>query len=159
VYANDGQAASALLQTLCAGCDYDNLGKARRTPYKFVLMGDVWCGLAKVPGLESEEETTMEEEVKKRKEFCAPLLDSIIRVTRGRQMLFTTKGYLGLGPEAAQIRDLICVLFGVRLSFVLRKVGSRYILIGASYVDGIIDGEILEQVNLRELNVEEFDIQ
>jgi hypothetical protein len=60
----------------------------------------------------------------------------------------THKGHLGLASKHVQTGDIIAILFGGQLPFVLRKVGNHYILIGEAYIDGIMDGEAAKQHDL-----------
>lgn len=72
-----------------------------------------------------------------------------------RRLSTTKKGYLGLGPASMLVRDLICVLKGAEVPFVLRETGEVVrrskslwkkeqllcILVGECYVHGIMDGQ------------------
>ncbi|MCJ1479437.1 hypothetical protein MMC13_008123 [Lambiella insularis] len=60
-----------------------------------------------------------------------------------RKFFTTTKGTIGLGPRSMQPGDLVCVLCGGIVPFILRKDGQRYTLIGEAYVHGIMDGQAL----------------
>ncbi|KAJ9643033.1 hypothetical protein H2201_004835 [Coniosporium apollinis] len=60
------------------------------------------------------------------------------------------KGYVGLCPKSARKGDVIAVLPGGMVPFILRPLNDSqptyYTLVGESYVHGIMDGEaILEQ--------------
>ncbi|KAG9218082.1 hypothetical protein CCMSSC00406_0010241 [Pleurotus cornucopiae] len=62
---------------------------------------------------------------------------------------FTGKGgFVGVGPLEMEIGDVVCVLYGAMVPFVLRPInnseGSLYTLVGECYCDGIMDGEALE---------------
>lgn len=67
---------------------------------------------------------------------------------RGRALLQTQKGLLGLGPYWAQPGDQVWVVAGGRTPLVLRPVpeskGSRAALVGEAYVHGIMNGEVRE---------------
>ena len=61
------------------------------------------------------------------------------------RVYLTQKGYLGLGPATAQVGDLICIFATASTPHVLRAidVGSdRYVLVGETYVHGIMKGQI-----------------
>jgi hypothetical protein len=61
---------------------------------------------------------------------------------RGRKPFVTKKGHLGLGLDHAEPGDVVVVLSGSQVPFVLRKsVSGRYKIVGEAYVDGIMDGE------------------
>lgn len=62
-----------------------------------------------------------------------------------RRLIMTQKQYLGLTSEHVQAGDIIAILVGGQLPFVLRKVHSHYILIGEAYVHGIMDGEAVAE--------------
>jgi hypothetical protein len=65
----------------------------------------------------------------------------------GRKFCTSQKGYYGTVPAAAEAGDLICVLHGCCVPLILRKAASlpadHFVLIGAAYVDGIMDGEVI----------------
>jgi hypothetical protein len=59
-----------------------------------------------------------------------------------RKPFVTAKGRLGLGPDHIKPGDVIAVLIGSQVPFVLRKgVDKKYKIVGEAYVDGIMDGE------------------
>ncbi len=54
-------------------------------------------------------------------------------------------GLMGMAPDEAQVGDIICVLFGGQVLFILRKrEPTGYILIGECYVHGVMDGEAMK---------------
>jgi hypothetical protein len=62
--------------------------------------------------------------------------------TQRRKPFVTAKGHLGLGPHHNKPGDIIAVLSGSQVPFVLRKgVNEKYEIVGEAYVDGIMDGE------------------
>ncbi|KAI9708915.1 MAG: hypothetical protein M1820_003609 [Bogoriella megaspora] len=71
-------------------------------------------------------------------------------------MFRTSKGYFGLGPLQACEGDIIVVLLGGKMPFVLRKVLDYYWLLGQCKVDGIMNGEIIQQQQAGEYEFEEF---
>ena len=64
--------------------------------------------------------------------------------TDGRRLVRTAKGYLGLVPREARTGDMIAILKGGRVPFVLRSRGGSWQLIGASYVHGVMHGEAFD---------------
>lgn len=70
-----------------------------------------------------------------------------VLVTRYRRFAVTRKGYFVLGPDALQTGDVVAVLRGGKVPFVLRKVSGgggdneRWMLVGECYVHGLMDGE------------------
>jgi hypothetical protein len=66
----------------------------------------------------------------------------------------TSKGYMCLGPNAMEAGDVVCILFGCKVPYVLRPVDGHYLLVGDAYVHGIMDGEAMEQLASGELKEE-----
>lgn len=64
-----------------------------------------------------------------------------------RRFFITAKGNLGSGPSEMEPDDKICILFGAKTPFILRRLASttspRYQLVGHAYVHGIMHGEAL----------------
>ena len=70
--------------------------------------------------------------------------------------LFTTKrGYLGLGPELLQPGDVVSVLYGGKVPYILRPKDGHYLLVGDAYVHGIMDGEAVQQCRDGDSSIEE----
>ena len=86
-------------------------------------------------------------------------------VQRSRQLRFdmrcfhTERGYIGFGPLAIEIGDLICVLEGHKAPVILRRQGSHYIFVGDCDVVGIMNGEVLEAVKRGEAEIVEIEIR
>jgi len=59
-------------------------------------------------------------------------------------MLQTSKGHIGLAGEACRAGDVVSILFGAGVPFILRRAGQEFVLIGEAYVHGIMDGEAME---------------
>ncbi|KAK8106967.1 HET-domain-containing protein [Apiospora kogelbergensis] len=74
----------------------------------------------------------------------------------------TRRGYLGTGPHDVQRGDVVCVLMGGAVPFILRPRGDGggYIVIGDAYVHGIMDGELVQdwEEGKAELDIREFRI-
>lgn len=64
----------------------------------------------------------------------------------GRSFFVSGKGYLGLAPKAAKIGDFVCVQLGCDKPLIIRREGDHYLLIGDSYVYGIMNGEVMQDV-------------
>ncbi|KAF2679681.1 hypothetical protein K458DRAFT_113171 [Lentithecium fluviatile CBS 122367] len=61
-----------------------------------------------------------------------------------RQLGLTDKQLLGTFPDETRVGDLVVIFLGAAMPFVLRAVGENYQLVGACYVHGIMDGELVE---------------
>lgn len=78
----------------------------------------------------------------------------IIGKSLGRLPFITGKGHLVLGPEYAERGDFIGLIKGNQVPFILRRrVDEQYQLIGEAYVDGIMDGEAVENRKWCEVNL------
>lgn len=76
----------------------------------------------------------------------------IIGKSLGRLPFVTRKGHLVLGSEYVKQGDLVALIKGAQVPFVLRRhCGEAYQLIGEAFVDGIMDGEAAEDSEFREI--------
>ncbi|KAK5126120.1 hypothetical protein LTR85_011475 [Meristemomyces frigidus] len=80
-----------------------------------------------------------------------------------RRLYRTAKGYFGAGPTHIQEGDVVCVLFGGETPFLLRRREGvdGYLLVGETYVHGIMDGEALDERQIESADhsaVTRFDI-
>ncbi|KAF2185843.1 hypothetical protein K469DRAFT_518658, partial [Zopfia rhizophila CBS 207.26] len=73
---------------------------------------------------------------------------------------FTTeKGFMGVGPSVAREGDLICVLFGGEVPYILRSIeNGHYKMIGQCYTHGIMDGEVIRGAIQGQYRYEDFAI-
>ena len=58
----------------------------------------------------------------------------------------TSQGYLGAGPPGLRDGDQICVLLGCTTPLVVRRVEDHYVVVGACFVWGLMEGEAVEKV-------------
>lgn len=72
---------------------------------------------------------------------------------RGRGFATTRSGYIGLVSPKAQVGDLIVVIMGARIPFVIRKAQGGYLLVGDAYVHGLMEGEALRRSDLRQVDI------
>ncbi|OBT64539.1 hypothetical protein VE03_05297 [Pseudogymnoascus sp. 23342-1-I1] len=69
----------------------------------------------------------------------------IIGKSLGRLPFITRKGHLVLSSEHARQGDFVALIGGAQVPFLLRcRSGGQYQLISEAYVDGIMDGEAME---------------
>ena len=71
----------------------------------------------------------------------------------------TTAGRLALIPDAARSGDIVAIMFGCDVPLVLRPNadGTMHRIVGECYVDGVMDGEAVDQhepEDIRELYLE-----
>ena len=73
--------------------------------------------------------------------------EMVIKACNGRRFFRTKKGYMGLGPKDIRNGDTVSVLRGGQVPFILRKLDETYMLIGESYVHGIMNGEAMNDAD------------
>ncbi|KAK3325073.1 heterokaryon incompatibility protein-domain-containing protein [Apodospora peruviana] len=67
--------------------------------------------------------------------IAAPLIN--------RRVVVTETGRYGLVPSTARMDDCVCICFGAKTPFVVRKVqgsNAEYTLVGECYIHGVMDG-------------------
>lgn len=69
--------------------------------------------------------------------------DSIASVSKGRTFCTTEKGLMGWIPKLSRPGDVVAVLTGGRVPFVLRPNSGYYEMLGDAYIHGIMDGEAM----------------
>ncbi|KAN0112520.1 HET domain containing protein [Hyaloscypha variabilis] len=67
----------------------------------------------------------------------------ILEACRGRKFLVTENGYIGLAPLNAESGDVVFIIPGVSVPFVLREEDGVFRLVGECYVQNFMDGEIV----------------
>ena len=67
--------------------------------------------------------------------------------TNNRRFFITREGHMGLGPRNIEPGDVVCILLGAQVPFVLRAVNDHYVLLGECYCHGIMDGEAVRQAD------------
>ncbi|OLN86983.1 Heterokaryon incompatibility protein 6, OR allele 5 [Colletotrichum chlorophyti] len=63
----------------------------------------------------------------------------------GKRPYMTRQGYVGMAPAGARSGDVVVILLGSRIPYVLRPSGNgmRWCFVGEAYCDGAMDGETL----------------
>jgi hypothetical protein len=76
-----------------------------------------------------------------------------------RTWFLTSRSHVGCGPALMQVGDVVAVLFGARVPFVLRQQqDGRYRLIGDCYVHRMMDGEAIRGCIGGELEGKMFEL-
>ena len=81
---------------------------------------------------------------------------SFQQATTNRRFFITQEGHMGLGPRDIEPGDVVCILLGSQVPFVLRAANDHYMLLGECYCHGIMEGEAVK--GLDEGIVESQDI-
>jgi hypothetical protein len=69
-------------------------------------------------------------------------------IAKGRKQFWGSRGNTGLVPEATQNGDVICMLGGGDIPFVLRPVDGQYQLLGDAYIDISEDLDVQSELDL-----------
>ena len=65
--------------------------------------------------------------------------------SKGRRLAVTSRGGFACVPEQSQVGDVVCVLYGGRVPYVLRPLkDGGYRILGGAYVDGMMYGKALK---------------
>lgn len=72
-------------------------------------------------------------------------LTAMLAAVPNRRPFKSDLDHLGIAPETAEVGDVICILHGATVPFILRpEANGRYRLLREAYVHGIIDGEFID---------------
>jgi hypothetical protein len=68
-----------------------------------------------------------------------------------RKFIVTSEGRMGIGPTGTQPGDVIYVIFGGGVPYILRARESGFLFVGESYIYGLMDGEAIRAWKRSEL--------
>lgn len=74
-------------------------------------------------------------------------------------MSLAREGWLALVPETVQPEDVVAILFGGLVPFILRRHGAGFTLIGECYVENAMDGQIVKHCESFEIEPEVISIR
>ncbi|KAJ4301353.1 hypothetical protein N0V90_003445 [Kalmusia sp. IMI 367209] len=104
------------------------------------------------------------EDYRKYQNSLASFVDDLKTISifiRCLQVFTSRKGYIGLGPKNTRVGDTVHVFLGGNVPFMLRQITQQtstvtqeknYEFLGNCYVQGIMDGEALDGVDVNELD-------
>ena len=81
-----------------------------------------------------------------------------VSIGEDRCFFFSPKEFIGIANGMPLHTDLLTVLLGGQVPFILRKVGDQYTLVGEAYVHGFMDGRAIDMWEQGELEMKFFDI-
>ncbi|OTA54494.1 HET-domain-containing protein [Hypoxylon sp. EC38] len=95
--------------------------------------------------------------IKKVLQEISPGSESVVEHTvtnmfRPSKAFVSQRGWMGQGPHVMQPGDVIAVLFGVKEPLILRPVDNHYLVVGDSYVCGIMNGELVRDFARRAIS-------
>jgi Heterokaryon incompatibility protein (HET) len=90
--------------------------------------------------------------------------DAFDRTSLNRRLMTTTKGYFGWAPDnrhgsrnqQTKSGDLLCIVFGCSTPLVIRPAGEFYQVVGEAYVQGMMEGEVLQALDRGECQAEDI---
>jgi hypothetical protein len=118
--------AIAVAQTLVAACWENSSGQSRECPpgVKDPVTGEWWIG-----------------DDKRKFIYLAG------RRSLGRTVIFCDDKRVGLAPQGTIVGDEIWIFVGAATPFAIRRIdGGSYKLIGNCYVHGVMQGELMEDL-------------
>lgn len=69
---------------------------------------------------------------------------AVTRAVMGRRFFITRNKRMGLGVPEIQLNDRVVVLKGCSVPLIMRAVGDHMVIVGESYVSGIMNGEVIQ---------------
>lgn len=82
--------------------------------------------------------------------------DVTLSYCSGRRLFRLQNGTFGLGPQSMRLGDIVAVLYGGDFPFVLRPNGDQYFFMGCAYVDEIMIGELVDEMEDGKRQEQEF---
>ncbi|KAF2964937.1 hypothetical protein GQX73_g8625 [Xylaria multiplex] len=76
-----------------------------------------------------------------------------------RKFIVTLKGRMGIAPRKALSDDLVCIIFGGGVPYILRAHKNGFLFIGQSYINGLMGGEAVRAWERGELAEEMLELQ
>jgi len=145
--------------TLTAGLSFDGLAaKNNMTTFKSDSTAYMDSLFPRDPDLTGSS-WLMEGTTTSRKGSAERFRFSAHRMAQNRVLFRTAKGYVGLGPLVTRPNDIVCLLFGGNVPYILRPMGKYYKLVGECYVYGIMDGEAINEWRVKGEKEEIFELR
>ncbi|KAJ4376237.1 hypothetical protein N0V83_001520 [Neocucurbitaria cava] len=109
------------------------------------LFGDTLSREARIDSSEEDKASIPPKDRDGVENLCKHLTEYLqIQVHDGRRMFKTRHGRLGLAPPGAESGDVVCVLFGGDVPYVLRRMGmDNWLFVGECYLHDMMDGQAL----------------
>ena len=73
-----------------------------------------------------------------------------------RRFFGTQNGTYGIGPQCMRTGDIVAVLYGGNTPYVLRPKGDKYLFMGQAYVDGIMQGQLVQEIEAGRVHEEMY---
>jgi hypothetical protein len=81
--------------------------------------------------------------------------EGILSYAHNRRFAITESGRFGLVDGLAELNDVCCICPGMQVPLILRpREDGRYGLVGNSYIQGVMAGEVMEQLEKGKVKLE-----
>ncbi len=77
--------------------------------------------------------------------IASRLLDTVSPQIMRKRLAVTKNRHVGMAPSRARKGDVVCLLLGYSVPVVLRNRGTDFEFLGECYLEGYMDGELIEQ--------------
>jgi hypothetical protein len=135
------------METITSNVSWEVFESFRQTNADFDILGvkfkDIFPEMNPWSRFWRREESADSEHVELLGQIASDMHLTVLALT-GRRLITTSGGYLGMAPEEALKDDVIAILYGCNFPVVLRSDGDRYYVIGECYVNGVMDGELMQ---------------
>ncbi|KAF7925774.1 uncharacterized protein EAE98_006999 [Botrytis deweyae] len=158
-YAGGKTLIDAFWRTLC--CDMSVIRGEKRATFKDRILHDEWWWIFLLMKYEQNAQGQLKKLRQEELRGVNQLALSIYSYTAGRRFFRTKTGYIGVGPSGMKEGDQVCVLFGGKTPFILRrkdpeakvhnKSVEEWIFVGDAYVQGIMNGEAIKSMENEQL--------
>ncbi|KAE8446243.1 hypothetical protein EG329_012329 [Mollisiaceae sp. DMI_Dod_QoI] len=95
-------------------------------------------------------------------QWHTPWLLSQSATIEGSLDLFITKNkrYIGKSFESGYVKegDIVCVLLGLKVPIILRKVDEHYEVVRVVYVHGLMEGEAIDMLEAGSVQLQDFEL-
>jgi hypothetical protein len=102
----------------------------------------------------TSESKVLEEDERRREQESARLLSCCT----SRRFFVTEQGYMGLSFPETRVGDRVCVFPGLEVPFIVRPDGDYYLLVGEAYVQGLMDGEAMQDLDAGLVLLQTFEL-
>lgn len=75
-----------------------------------------------------------------------------------RRLITTRSGYMGIAPAGTRRGDCVWMLMGCYMPLILRPCKERWEVVGECYVNGVMQGEVLDLVESGEYQVRDVEL-
>ena len=153
--------AEAFKSTLCAGIAGQGSAEGKRFIYPAEAIGkpifDTWWENRVLDHLRGAFKRLLSDTTEGK--WVRSISSQVAAATLNRRFFVTEKGYFGLGPATTKPGDLVCILLGGRVPYTIRKTVdadasnkmsdtqcTSYRFVGDAYVQGIMNGEAVQDL-------------